>query len=347
MKSIPSMAVALLATAASVHTIAGEYKIIADLKPGELAGTEARLVNFDDNSQLGKSSLSQEGQIIFSGSIDQPVMASIIVNGSQYATFVLEPGQIAMDSARPVARGTVLNDRLAGYIAAVDSLRLAYSSVPPEPAGDPLRQELLDKYRSLTDEAMDENLDNPLGYYFLLVKSSSMDLGSLQAALERNPSLKQYKRINQLLTYLQKIDRTSPGHKFVDFEVPYQGRIQRLSDYVGRGKYVLVDFWASWCGPCMRQAEVLKQIYEEYSSQGLEILGVAVSDEPENTLQAIKSHALPWPQIINAQNIPGDLYGITAIPCIILFSPDGTILSRDKQNDALRQEVRKAMSGGM
>jgi hypothetical protein len=89
---------------------------------------------------------------------------------------------------------------------------------------------------------------------------------------------------------------------------------------------------------------VLKKIREEFEGQNLDILGVAVWDEPQNTEAAIKRHQLPWPQIINAQSIPTDLYGIPAIPCIILFGPDGTILSRDKQGDELIQSVRDALT---
>ena len=143
---------------------------------------------------------------------------------------------------------------------------------------------------------------------------------------------------------LQK-ERTSPGQKYIDFEITYDGKTSKLSDYVKPGKYTIVDFWASWCGPCMRQAAVLKEIYAENKDKGLEIVGVAVWDEPHNTLEAITAKELPWPNILNAQTIPTDLYGISGIPCIIIIGPDGTILSRDKQGDELKEDVHKALAG--
>ena len=91
----------------------------------------------------------------------------------------------------------------------------------------------------------------------------------------------------------------------------------------------------------MRQAAVLKDLYAKYHDKGLDIVGVAVWDEPANTLAAIKSHGLVWPNIINAQTVPTDLYGIMGIPCILLIGPDGTILSRDKQGDELVADVEK------
>lgn len=138
-------------------------------------------------------------------------------------------------------------------------------------------------------------------------------------------------------------EETSEGKMFKDFEVTYNDSTFRLSDYVGKGKYVLVDFWASWCGPCIRQTAVIKDLYKEYGPKGLEVIGVAVWDKPEDTLKGIESHELPWKNILNAQSIPTEIYGIQGIPCIILFGPDGKIISRDKQNDDLRNDVAKAM----
>ena len=83
---------------------------------------------------------------------------------------------------------------------------------------------------------------------------------------------------------------------------------------------------------------------QEYHDKGLDVLGVAVWDEPANTEAAISQHQIPWPVIINAQTIPTDLYGISGIPCIILFDPEGNIVSRDQQGEDLVRDVTAAMS---
>ena len=132
---------------------------------------------------------------------------------------------------------------------------------------------------------------------------------------------------------------TSVGSMFVDFTVDYEGKTTRLSDYVGKGQYVLVDFWASWCGPCRAEIPNLIAAYNKYKGRGLQVLGIAAWDKSEATLKAIEEDKIPYPQIINSQEVATDLYGIKGIPHIILFAPDGTILKRDLRGDGIEKAL--------
>ncbi|MBQ0021279.1 MAG: AhpC/TSA family protein [Bacteroidales bacterium] len=130
------------------------------------------------------------------------------------------------------------------------------------------------------------------------------------------------------------------GKMFVDFEAEYNGKVQKLSDYVGKGKYVLVDFWASWCGPCKAEIPNLIEVYNKYKGDKFMVLGVATWDKPKDTEKAIEQMKIPYPQIMNAQKAGSDAYGILGIPQIILFGPDGTILKRDLRGEVIEATVK-------
>ena len=112
---------------------------------------------------------------------------------------------------------------------------------------------------------------------------------------------------------------------------------------MGNGKYVLVDFWASWCGPCRAEMPNLVNVYNTYHGDNFDMLSVAVMDEVEDTREAAKAVGIVWNQIVNAQEIPAKAYGIEAIPHVILFGPDGTILKRNLRGEAIGEAVKEAL----
>ncbi|MCR5003900.1 MAG: TlpA family protein disulfide reductase [Bacteroidales bacterium] len=134
---------------------------------------------------------------------------------------------------------------------------------------------------------------------------------------------------------------TKEGMPFVDFSVESENGTVSLSDYVGKGKYVLADFWASWCTPCIDEMPHLKELYKKYSGSNFTVLGIACYDSPKSSLEAIDANKLPWPQILGSGEAAAKAYGVRGIPFFILFAPDGTILSRGQYGEALDKVVEE------
>lgn len=318
---------------------ADPYKVTVPLSEDE-DGAMVYLRNSDTGEKL--DSVVVENKVaVFAGEIDEPIPASIAFDGRSRATFVLEPGSMVVDVNTRSARGSMLNDILTEYVSQTLELSKRYRASETDAERDAIEEEFV----KLANKTMEENMDNPIGYMIFVDEASGMDIDEFNSYLAKYPALAQYEGVKRYKNINDKKAATSVGKMFADFEITYGDKTDKLSDYVGKGKYVLVDYWASWCGPCLRQIPVIKELLAEYGDKGLEVLGVAVWDEPENTLKAIESHGITWPCIINAQRIPTDIYGIAGIPCIILYGPDGKILSRDKQSDALKADVRAAFEG--
>ena len=192
---------------------------------------------------------------------------------------------------------------------------------------------------------MRQHITKPVGVLLFKQYSRKNSIKENQELLKMIPA--EYQNDETVKAISQRIKNaiaTANGRPFTDFTmIAPDGKEVKLSQYAGKGKYVLVDFWASWCGPCKREIPNIAAVYDKYKGDDFDVLSIAVWDKPEDTAKAAAEHGVVWSQITNAQKIPTDIYGIEGIPHIMLVGPDGIILKRDLRGADIEKAVAEAL----
>ncbi len=191
------------------------------------------------------------------------------------------------------------------------------------------------------------NKDNIFGAYLLanLAHNLYPDLASLDSVMNEVKYAKEIKHLSDTRASIESKEKTKEGKPFIDFEgKDLDGNPVALSKYVGKGKYTLIDFWASWCGPCRGEIPNLKELHKLYGGDKFEVIGVNVWDNEQKFKESLIKEEIEYPQIfVPAEVNATSLYGIQGIPQIMLIGPDGTILKRDLRGEGMKTAVAEAL----
>lgn len=287
------------------------------------------------------------------------LIAHLVIPRSYNLSFIPEEGIIKADLAAIAATGTALNDLHAQKAKAREALETEtrgrlkairadknLDDKAKEEAQEKIVNEFYGKIKPLAEADLKEHSNDAIGLIALqtLLGMEDVNVAKAEALLQQaGDRLRTEESITKMVERLRRVEATQAGAQFVDFEgVDDANKAVRLSDYVGKGHYVLVDFWASWCGPCRREIAHLKKVRDTYTDKGLVILGTVVWDEMEDHLKAMKELEITWPQIFNKTEAT-ELYGIAGIPQIILFDPAGKIVARDLRGEEINKLLDKAL----
>lgn len=163
-----------------------------------------------------------------------------------------------------------------------------------------------------------------------------------QAASHADGMLKQIETLRQMHAVSATLQ---PGKAFPDFSVTdIAGEPLSISKY--KGKVVLVDFWATWCPPCVAEMPSVVAAYEKYHDKGFEIAGISLDKDKSKLTDFIAKNKMPWPQYFDGKEWGGELiakYGIDAIPATFLIDAEGRIVARDLRGKALEEQLEKLL----
>lgn len=208
----------------------------------------------------------------------------------------------------------------------------------------PTAQAQDDEYDAIFLEGQYKNITNPVGIYLFKMKVYENTIADNQKLMKLIPEqyIEQDIELQGIKKMLERQEITGVDRPFTDLTLKTpEGHEVKLSDFVGKGKPVLVDFWASWCGPCRRSMPELVELYAKYKGK-FELVGISLDENNQAWIDAIKQLGITWPQMSDLQgwkSIAATTYGVNLIPHTILINKDGMIVGRDLHGENLEENL--------
>ncbi len=307
-----------------------------------------------------------EGKFRFEGKIGNPDMFYVALDENRFASFFNEAASINIELhsdslMNPKVNGSESDKQYREYLRMVERQRsveiglyTAYNEAARQ--NDTVTLQKLEKDIEANDLAQKEEIityikDNNASFVtpYVALRHAYLfeleDMETIYAAFDKKITDAKYAvMFNERIVILQNvaIGKTAPDFTMNDVE----GRPVSLSQF--RGKYVLVDFWAAWCGPCRAENPNVVEAYNKFKDAGFDVLGVSLDRSKEDWMQAIAKDNLTWTHVSDLQywqNAAAKLYGVNSIPANVLLDKDGVIIARNLRGEDLHKKLAEVLAG--
>lgn len=341
------------------------YRVSGTVK-GAHDGDTVKIETFEGFSSTTLAcAVVKNGRYVFTGRQDAPTMRYLTcaTRGKNigFAQFVLENGDITvnLDSASYSydIKGTATNEAWCKYHndnermcgVTLDLFRALQDSTLAKDIREAKQKELAAKEAELTAYRLKfsrQNIKNVAGAYTLCVNARDFNADEVAALVAQIPDDITEPAVVSLKQEIINKRKTALGEAYTDFTMDTpEGKKMSVSDVVKTAKVTMIDFWASWCGPCRAEMPNVKAAYEKYHSKGFEIIGVSLDNDKEAWLKAIKTLGLEWPQVSDLKGWKcegSELYGVKAIPATVLIV-DGKIVARNVRGEAIEKKLAELL----